>query len=67
MRHRPRSAKPGELFAQRARLTPIAAPGTHEGLLAHPEEIAKAVLSVDAVDRTRAWPSYPGPQPKNGN
>jgi pimeloyl-ACP methyl ester carboxylesterase len=38
---------PGELFAQRAGLTPIAVPGTHEGLLTHPEEIAKAVLAVN--------------------
>ncbi|MEV0472669.1 hypothetical protein [Streptomyces prunicolor] len=38
---------PGELFAQRAGPTPIAVPGTHEGLLTHPEEIAKAILAVD--------------------
>ena len=38
---------PGEVFAQRAELTPIAVPGTHEGLVTHPEEIATAILAVN--------------------
>ena len=32
--------------AERAGLTPVAVPGTHEGLLTHPEEIAKAILAL---------------------
>jgi pimeloyl-ACP methyl ester carboxylesterase len=37
---------PGATFAERVGLTPIAVPGTHEGLLTHPDEIAKAILAV---------------------
>lgn len=37
---------PGATFAERAGVTPIAVPGTHEGLLTHPDEIAKAILAV---------------------
>lgn len=37
---------PGATFAERAGVTPIPVPGTHEGLLTHPDEIAKAILAV---------------------
>jgi pimeloyl-ACP methyl ester carboxylesterase len=36
---------PGAVFAGRLGVTPVAVPGTHEGLLTHPDEIAKAVLA----------------------
>jgi pimeloyl-ACP methyl ester carboxylesterase len=38
--------RPGATFAQRVGVTPIAVPGTHEGMLTHPDEIAKAILAV---------------------
>jgi pimeloyl-ACP methyl ester carboxylesterase len=37
---------PGETFAARIGLTPIPVPGTHEGLLTHPHEIADAILKA---------------------
>jgi pimeloyl-ACP methyl ester carboxylesterase len=37
---------PGAVFAGRIGLTPIAVPGTHEGMLTHPDEIAKAILAT---------------------
>jgi pimeloyl-ACP methyl ester carboxylesterase len=37
---------PGATFAQRLDLTPTAVPGTHEGMLTHPDEIAKAILAA---------------------
>jgi pimeloyl-ACP methyl ester carboxylesterase len=37
---------PGAVFAERLGLTPIPVPGTHEGLLTHPDEVAKAILAV---------------------
>jgi pimeloyl-ACP methyl ester carboxylesterase len=37
---------PGAVFAERVGQTPIAVPGTHEGMLTHPDEIARAVLAV---------------------
>lgn len=36
---------PGAVFAGRLGLTPTAVPGTHEGMLTHPDEIAKAILA----------------------
>ena len=36
---------PGATFAARLGLTPTAVPGTHEGMLTHPDEIAKAILA----------------------
>jgi pimeloyl-ACP methyl ester carboxylesterase len=37
---------PGAVFAERLGRTPVAVPGTHEGMLTHPDEIAKAILAV---------------------
>jgi pimeloyl-ACP methyl ester carboxylesterase len=37
---------PGATFAGRLGLTPVPVPGTHEGLLTHPDEIAKAILAA---------------------
>jgi hypothetical protein len=37
---------PGATFAERLGVTPIAVPSTHEGLLSHPDEIAKAILAA---------------------
>jgi pimeloyl-ACP methyl ester carboxylesterase len=37
---------PGAVFAERLGLIPIPVPGTHEGLLTHPDEVAKAILAV---------------------
>ncbi|WP_446041109.1 alpha/beta fold hydrolase [Streptomyces sp. SID1121] len=36
---------PGAEFAARLGLEPVMVPGTHEGLLTHPDEIAKAILT----------------------
>jgi pimeloyl-ACP methyl ester carboxylesterase len=36
---------PGSTFAARIGRTPVAVPGTHEGLLTHPDEIADAILA----------------------
>ncbi|HEX3925866.1 MAG TPA: alpha/beta hydrolase [Streptosporangiaceae bacterium] len=40
---------PGATFAGRLGLTPVAVPGTHEGLLTHPDEIAKAILAASGA------------------
>lgn len=37
---------PGAVFAERIGLTPTAVPGTHEGMLTHPDEIAEAILAA---------------------
>ena len=37
--------RPGVEFAARLGLEPIMVPGTHEGMLTHPDEIAEAILS----------------------
>lgn len=37
---------PGATFAERLGVTPVAVPGTHEGMLSHPDEIAKAILAA---------------------
>jgi pimeloyl-ACP methyl ester carboxylesterase len=37
---------PGATFAERLGVTPTAVPGTHEGMLTHPDEIAKAILAA---------------------
>jgi pimeloyl-ACP methyl ester carboxylesterase len=37
---------PGATFAERLGVTPIPVPGTHEGMLTHPDEIAKAILAA---------------------
>jgi hypothetical protein len=37
---------PGAVFARRAGLTPTPVPGTHEGMLAHPDAIAEAILAA---------------------
>jgi pimeloyl-ACP methyl ester carboxylesterase len=39
-------ARPGAEFAARAGVEPILVPGSHESLLTHPDEIAKALLSA---------------------
>jgi pimeloyl-ACP methyl ester carboxylesterase len=39
----------GATFAERLGVTPIAVPGTHEGMLTHPDEITKAILAVNQV------------------
>jgi pimeloyl-ACP methyl ester carboxylesterase len=36
--------RPGAEFAARLGLEPVMVPGTHEGLLTHPDEVAKAIL-----------------------
>ncbi|MET9485147.1 hypothetical protein [Streptomyces sp. NPDC006638] len=36
---------PGAEFAARLGREPVMVPGTHEGLLTHPDEIAKAILN----------------------
>lgn len=36
----------GAVFAARIGLTPVAVPGTHEGLLSHPDEITEAILAA---------------------
>lgn len=35
---------PGAEFAARLGMEPVMVPGTHEGMLTHPDEIAKAIL-----------------------
>jgi pimeloyl-ACP methyl ester carboxylesterase len=37
--------RPGTEFAARLGLEPVMVPGTHEGMLTHPDEIAKAILN----------------------
>jgi pimeloyl-ACP methyl ester carboxylesterase len=37
--------RPGAEFAARLELAPVMVPGTHEGLLTHPDEVAKAILN----------------------
>jgi pimeloyl-ACP methyl ester carboxylesterase len=37
---------PGATFAGRLGVTPIPVPGTHEGMLTHPDEITKAILAT---------------------
>jgi pimeloyl-ACP methyl ester carboxylesterase len=37
---------PGATFAGRLGVTPIPVPGTHEGMLTHPDEITKAILAA---------------------
>jgi pimeloyl-ACP methyl ester carboxylesterase len=37
---------PGAAFAERLGAAPIAVPGTHEGMLTHPDEIATAILAA---------------------
>lgn len=37
--------RPGAEFAARLGLEPVVVPGTHEGMLTHPDEIAKAILN----------------------
>jgi hypothetical protein len=39
------STRPGAEFAARLGLKPVMVPGTHEGLLAHPDEVANAILN----------------------
>jgi pimeloyl-ACP methyl ester carboxylesterase len=36
---------PGAEFAARLSLEPVMVPGTHEGMLTHPDEVAKAILN----------------------
>ncbi|MFE4964197.1 alpha/beta fold hydrolase [Streptomyces sp. NPDC056660] len=36
---------PGAEFAARLGLEPVMVPGTHEGMLTHPDEVAKAILN----------------------
>ena len=38
-------ARPGAEFAARLGLTPVMLPGGHDGMLSHPDEVAKALLS----------------------
>jgi pimeloyl-ACP methyl ester carboxylesterase len=38
--------RPSATFAERLGVAPIAVPGTHEGMLTHPDEIAKAILAA---------------------
>jgi pimeloyl-ACP methyl ester carboxylesterase len=40
---------PGATFAERLGVTPIAVPGTHEGMLTHPDEMAKAILAASGA------------------
>jgi pimeloyl-ACP methyl ester carboxylesterase len=37
--------RPGAEFAARIGLKPIMVPGTHEGMLTHPDELAKVILN----------------------
>lgn len=37
--------RPGTEFAARLGLEPVMVPGTHEGMLTHPDEVAKAILT----------------------
>ncbi|MEU6343742.1 alpha/beta hydrolase [Streptomyces sp. NPDC046977] len=37
--------RPGAEFAARLGLEPVMVPGTHEGMLTHPDEVATAILS----------------------
>lgn len=37
---------PGAVFAERLGVAPVAVPGTHEGMLTHPDEIAAAILAA---------------------
>jgi pimeloyl-ACP methyl ester carboxylesterase len=37
---------PGAVFAQRVGLAPTSVPGTHEGMLTHPDAIAEAILAA---------------------
>ncbi|MBE8478357.1 alpha/beta fold hydrolase [Streptomyces justiciae] len=37
--------RPGAEFAARLGLQPVMVPGTHEGMLTHPDEVAKAILN----------------------
>jgi pimeloyl-ACP methyl ester carboxylesterase len=37
--------RPGAEFAARLGLEPVMVPGTHEGLLTHPDEVARAILN----------------------
>jgi pimeloyl-ACP methyl ester carboxylesterase len=37
--------RPGTEFAARLGLTPVLVPGTHEGMLTHPDEVAEAILN----------------------
>jgi pimeloyl-ACP methyl ester carboxylesterase len=39
-------AEPGAVLAARVGAEPVMTPGTHEAMLAHPDEVAKAILSV---------------------
>lgn len=39
-------AEPGAVLAARLGVEPVMTPGTHESLLTHPDEVARAVLSV---------------------
>ena len=39
-------ARPGTEFAARIGVEPVLVPGTHESLLTHPDELAKALLTV---------------------
>jgi pimeloyl-ACP methyl ester carboxylesterase len=37
---------PGAMFAARLGVEPIVVPGTHDGMLTHPDEVAKAILAA---------------------
>ncbi|WP_269650243.1 alpha/beta fold hydrolase [Streptomyces sp. ActVer] len=37
--------RPGAEFAARLGLEPVMVPGTHEGLLTHPDDVAEAILN----------------------
>jgi pimeloyl-ACP methyl ester carboxylesterase len=39
-------AAPGAVLAARVGVTPVIVPGTHEGLLTHPDELARALLQA---------------------
>jgi pimeloyl-ACP methyl ester carboxylesterase len=39
-------AEPGAVLAARLGVEPVMTPGTHEAMLTHPDEVAKAILSV---------------------
>lgn len=48
--------QPGPEFAARLGVKPIVVPGTHDGMLTHPDEVANAIL---AADRARNDPTSP--------
>ena len=39
-------ARPAAESAARVRVQPIVVPGTHNGLLTHPDQVAKAILAA---------------------